>query len=233
MAAPTVATSFGVLVTGFKRSGTSLMMELLRRAGFAPHFSADFEQYLVHTYAAQNEYFYEDSAIVHGGTALCDARLAELAKQHQAVKVFAYGVNDAVCRAAAAGTIRVVMMRRNKGAIKKSIAAYKGDADGEVTGGAASADQGGARAVASQGRHRSAADDFAELEALDLDALGVQLGALEVKFEELLSEPKRTIERLLAFLSVPHGVAGNAILHDASPLVELLMEAVQPAKRHH
>ena len=43
---------FGVVVTGFKRSGTSLMMELLRRAGFAPWYDMRFERFLVDEYPA-------------------------------------------------------------------------------------------------------------------------------------------------------------------------------------
>ena len=255
---------FGVLVTGFKRSGTSLMMEMLRRAGFAPHFDADFEHYLVHTYAAQNEYFYEDAAIVHGGAALCDARLAQLAAGRQAAKVFAYGVNDAVRRAAAAGTVRVVMMRRHESAIKSSIAAYKGGGGGAGAGG--KAEQGGAGAAAAAAAqsspppplgHRSAAEDFAELGRIDMGALGAQLGALEVQFEELIADPRGTVRRLLTFLSVSvppeeeeeggeGGLSGDgddddgeaaggggAGLRGQPRLVDALVAAVQPGKRHH
>ena len=253
-----------MLVTGFKRSGTSLMMELLRRAGFAPHFDADFEHYLVHTYAAQNEYFYEDAAIVHGGAALCDARLAQLAAGQQAAKVFAYGINDAVRRAAAAGTVRVVMMRRHESAIKSSIAAYKGGGGGADAGG--KAEQGGAGAAAAAAGHaaateppghRSAAEDFAELGRIDMGALGAQLGALEVQFEELLADPHGTVRRLLTFLSVSvpeeeeggagggsgggvgdddggEAAAGGAAgLRGQPRLVDALVAAVQPGKRHH
>ena len=127
---------FGVVVTGFKRSGTSLMMEILRRAGFAPWYDMRFERFLVDEYPAgkaaggTNEYFFEDPHIVHAG---CDdALLAHLRARQCSCKVFAYGINDALRQAVRAGHVRVVMMRRAHDSIRSSISSYKGS--GAVAG---------------------------------------------------------------------------------------------------
>ena len=237
-----VVAKFGVVVTGFKRSGTSLMMEILRRAGFAPWFDTRFERFLVDEYPAgkaaggTNEYFFEDPQVVHTGCN--DALIAHLCSRQCSCKVFAYGINEELRQAARTGQVRVVMMRRAHDSIRSSISTYKGD--GAVEG------------------HRTAAADFAALEQLDLDGLAADLGALQVRYEELVASPQQQVERLVHFLSLPvdgpalpardgecGGSAGSGIdqaetetagmpmLLPVSGFVQQMADAVKPALRHH
>ena len=55
-----------VVVTGYKRSGTSLMMRILQEIGYEPVVSQDLEKYLKKT-VPKNEYFLEHIKHVYDG----------------------------------------------------------------------------------------------------------------------------------------------------------------------
>jgi hypothetical protein len=47
------------VVSGYKRSGTSMMMRCLKEMGQELHFNPTFESYLKNDYKADNPYFFE------------------------------------------------------------------------------------------------------------------------------------------------------------------------------
>lgn len=55
-----------VVVTGYKRSGTSLMMRLLKEIGYEPVYNPSFDKELSRT-VPKNEYFFEDEELVYHG----------------------------------------------------------------------------------------------------------------------------------------------------------------------
>lgn len=183
---------FGVVVTGFKRSGTSLAMNLMRILGHEPFFDKDFETYLKKDYPAENPYFYEKKSCVHQG--LDATSLSRVVELGSAVKVFCYGFNKGMIAAAQKGNLKVVLMRRNTNAIRSSISIYK--------------------STPTPG-HRTKEDDFNVLNKFDFDQLASSTGALMIDYDELVDQTASTLQTLCAYLGVNPNAALLARLHDA------------------
>lgn len=104
------------VVTGFKRSGTSVMMEILRQHGIRPYYSVSFEQTMIKNKQRKNHYYYEDPQKVYNGFTSEDVKLLE----GRAIKVLVQGMSNLPdCKK------KTIFMKRDWKDIKRSLRCYK------------------------------------------------------------------------------------------------------------
>ena len=171
-----------VVVTGYKRSGTSLMMGLLRELGVPLHYTPAFETELRSFHGGGNPFYYEHASFT--GSA-CAAEHFD-----GAVKIFSPMLqhNLPVDRK----RVRVLWMRRDPAAMERSIRRYK------LPG----------TTYAGPGGHSSSTleDDLAAIANLEVEFREAERTIphlLPVEFDKLIATPGDVMRTVAAFLSVP------------------------------
>ena len=111
-----------IVVTGYKRSGTSLMMALVEKLGIELHYCPDFEAALRAHHGGKNDFYYEDAKLSskkapEGETVWFDG----------AVKIFSHVVTHNVKQAPPhlQSNVKVIWMKRDPAKIERSIRRYK------------------------------------------------------------------------------------------------------------
>lgn len=114
-----------VIVTGYKRSGTSLMMAMVENLGTPLHYCQKFEDKLRATHGGKNDFYYEifelsATKLQPGDTVWYDG----------AVKIFSHVLTHNVKTCVPAhllnnSNVKIIWMRREKAKIERSIGRYK------------------------------------------------------------------------------------------------------------
>jgi DNA/RNA endonuclease G (NUC1) len=103
------------VVSGFKRSGTSMMMRVLKEIGIEPFYDKKREDFMVKEYIADNPYFYEVESKVFKGFRKGDV------PDGMAIKVLIYRgkirVPKEICK--------IIIMKRKKQSVLNSLKKYK------------------------------------------------------------------------------------------------------------
>jgi glycosyltransferase involved in cell wall biosynthesis len=172
------------IVSGYKRSGTSLMMKLVQELGVPPHYDDKFEDYLKNDYGAENPYFYEDKDLVHKGFG------AEFAPKlvGKVVKIFTYGLENIPPKEIP--RCKIIVMCRNKKCVEASIGVYKQEA---------------------KKGHLTLQDDLCNLAQLDHHVVAKQYGGHIVDYDELCDNPEKTIPLLANYLGIKDYDLGAAV----------------------
>jgi hypothetical protein len=114
-----------VIVTGYKRSGTSLMMAMVEKLGTPLHYCEDFEAKLRAGHGGKNDFYYEifelsATKLPPGTTVWYDG----------AVKMFSHVLTHNVKTCVPehllnSSNVKIIWMRRESSKIERSIARYK------------------------------------------------------------------------------------------------------------
>ena len=181
-AAPELTQPMMVVVTGYKRSGTSLMMALVGALGVPLNYTPAFEAALRRGHGGSNPFYYEHAPFT--------ASPSPPRSFEGAVKVFAPVLQHNL--PADRGHVFVLWMRRDPAAMERSLRRYKAP-ETPYAGPA--------------GHSSSTLEDdlanIASLEAWHRDAELRNPHLLTVDFDELLEAPREVMRRVAAFLSRP------------------------------
>jgi hypothetical protein len=103
------------VVSGFKRSGTSMMMRVLQEIGIEPFYDRKREDFMVNEYVAENPYFFEVESKVFKGF-----REGEI-PDGMAIKVLIYRGKIRVPK----DICKIIIMKRKKESVMDSLKKYK------------------------------------------------------------------------------------------------------------
>lgn len=103
------------VVSGFKRSGTSMMMRVLEEMGIKPFYDKKREDFMVNEYIAENPYFYEVESKVFKGFREGDV------PDGMAIKVLIYRGKIRVPK----DLCKIIIMNRKKESVLNSLKKYK------------------------------------------------------------------------------------------------------------
>ncbi|CAB9498820.1 expressed unknown protein [Seminavis robusta] len=176
-----------VVVTGYKRSGTSLMMALVEHLGVDLCYCEEFEAALKEHHGGKNDFYYEDaklSAKKANGEVWCDG----------AVKMFSHVVTHNVKQAPPhlQSNVKVIWMKRDPALIERSIRRYK---------------KPNTKYVGPGGHSSSTLEDeleiIAQLDEFHQEAQR-ELDLQTIQFEDLLQDPFQVAQMVADFLGRPY-----------------------------
>ena len=184
------------IVSGFKRSGTSLMMGMLIKMGITPYYSKSLERYMINQYPAQNPYFHESRKYVHKGFGLKDIRKLT----GKCVKVFSYAAQN--FPEEYLSRYKMIIMDRPKEDIIRSLQTYK---DPEVL---PKTTPSGKPLILKYTLEK----DLKLLETVNFKELAIRYGGLIVKYQDLLNDPFSELERIADYLEFSFNIGKVADL---------------------
>jgi len=178
-----------IVVTGYKRSGTSLMMALVGELGVELQYCRDFEAALREFHGGKNDFYYEDAKLTAK-----KAQQGETVWFDGAVKMFSHVVTHNVMQAPPhpESNVKVIWMRRDPAKIERSIRRYKKPNTKYVGPGGVSSST-----------LENELEIISKLDELHQEALRELPNVLTVEFEDLLKNPVEVAKVVSEFIGRP------------------------------
>ena len=194
-----------VIVTGYKRSGTSLMMAMVEKLGTKLHYCPKFEEHLRETHGGKNDFYFEifelsATKLSPGSTVWYDG----------AVKIFSHVLTHNVKSCVPAhllnsSNVKIIWMRRDKSKIERSIGKYKAP---------------NASYVGPMGKSSMSFNDeknvIAKLDDFHREAEAELPNMLTVDFEDLVQNPYKVAKVVAEYLEKPYD---DLVVHNYLQLV--------------
>jgi hypothetical protein len=180
-----------IVVTGYKRSGTSLMMALVEKMGVDLHYCQEFEEQLRTHHGGKNNFYYEDSKFTAKKVST-----EESLWYNGAVKMFSHVVTHNVKQVPShlftSENVKVIWMWRDPTKIERSIRRYK---------------KPGIKYTGPGGHSSSTLEDELEIigqqNNLLVEAIRELPQVLTVDFDDLLQDPAGVGKRASEFIGRP------------------------------
>ncbi|MEA1898680.1 MAG: hypothetical protein U9N53_13550, partial [Bacteroidota bacterium] len=179
------------IVSGFKRSGTSLMMSMLIKMGINPYYSRGRERTMINRFPAENPFFYESGKYVHKGFGVKD--IPKL--KGKCVKIFSYATQN--LPEEYLDMYKMIIMDRPKEDVIRSIRKYK---DPEVLSKTNQSERHVFKTYTLE-------KDLELLETTDFEEMAIKFGGLIVKYEDLLNDPVSELERIGDYLGFDFNIS--------------------------
>jgi len=180
-----------IVVTGYKRSGTSLMMALVSKLGVELQYCRKFEAALRAEHGGKNDFYYEDSRLTAK-----PANQGETVWFEGVVKMFSTVVTHNVQQVPSelfnSDHVKVIWMRRDPAKIERSIRRYKKPG----------ASYTGPSGVSSSTLEMEL-EVLSRLEKLHEEAIQKLPSVLTIEFDDLLSNPMQVAKDVANFLGKP------------------------------
>lgn len=168
------------VVSGFKRSGTSLMMMILYEIGIMPYYSWEKEFALKSEHGTNNKFYFETKH-VHKGFEKSDL----IKFRGQSIKIFSYGLDNIPFECDE--NIKMIYMSRDKKDIVNSIKSYKSNPEKIY-------------------KTFTLEKDIELIERIDNDKLSKRFNALIINYDELITNPVQELIKLREYLQIDFNI---------------------------